>query len=349
MSTNALRRMLTVFLAIYLCFAVLVRASGASPWFVSGLLLDGTWGTGYGIGQVLFKATPLLFAAASFDIARRAGLFNIGAEGQLAVGSLVAAVVASRLGWAPWPLAVVLSVLVAGAAGGAWAVLPGILRVRYGAHEVITTLLANRLADVLVGFLLASGFALTGTVRTADVAGTSLLPRLSSIFSLFRGSAASLALFIAVAVVFALPVYFRRTLQGREISLVGLGVSVCKVQNIAVGKRTFQAMLLSGAVAGAAATATVFGYKGYFEQGLGAGAGFTGIAVAMLGGGRPVLLILAALLFGTLEQGGLAINGYVPREIMQILTALTIGCVALADAKPNVFGAMSSGTKGATS
>lgn len=349
MSTSGLKRTLTVMLAIYLCFALLVRASGASPWFVSTLLLNGTWGTGYGIGQVLFKATPLLFAAVSFDIAKRAGLFNIGVEGQLAVGSLVAAVAAAKLGWAPWPVAVLLSVLVSGAAGAAWAAVPGVLRVRFGAHEVITTLLANRLADVLVGFLLASGFALTGTVRTADVAGPSLLPRLSSIFSVFRGSAASVALFIAVAIVFALPVYVRRTLQGREISLVGLGASVCKVQNIAVSKRTMQAMLLSGAVAGIAATATVFGYKGYFEQGLGAGAGFTGIAVAMLGGGRPILLILAALLFGTLDQGGLAINGYVPREIMQILTALTIGCVALADAKPSAFGLMSVGGKEKTS
>ena len=217
-----------------------------------------------------------------------------------------------------------------------------------GAEALIPGALCVALAGAS-GATLASGLALTGTVRTPDVAASTLLPRLSSVFSFFRGSAASLALFIALAVVFALPVYFRRTLQGREISLAGLGASVCKVQRIAVGKRTLQAMLLSGAVAGVAATATVFGYKGYFEQGLGAGAGFTGIAVAMLGGGRPVFLILAALLFGTLDQGGLAINGYVPREIMQILTALTIGCVALADAKPSIFGSMTSGGKEAAS
>lgn len=349
MNVASVRRMATVVLAIYLCFAVLVRVSGASPWAVSALLVDGTWGTGYGIGQVLFKATPLVFAAVSFDIAKRAGLFNIGVEGQLAMGSIVSAMLATKLAWAPWPLAVLLVIVTAALAGSAWALVPGVLRVRFGAHEVITTLLANRLADVLVGFLLASGFALTGTVRTPDVAATTLLPRISRFLSVFHGSAASLAILVALVVVALAPVYFRRTLQGREMTMVGLGPSVCKVQGIAVRKRTLHALLLSGAVAGVAATATVFGYKGYFEQGLGAGAGFTGIAVAMLGGGRPILIVLAALLFGTLDQGGLAINGYVPREIMQILTALTIGAVALADAKPNLFGGMAARTKEAAS
>ncbi|MFO0665939.1 MAG: hypothetical protein U0174_18455 [Polyangiaceae bacterium] len=343
MNQGAIRRLLTLFLAIYLCFAVLVRISGASPWFVSTLLLNGTWGTGYGIGQVLFKATPLLFAAVSFDVAKRAGLFNIGAEGQLAVGSIVAAVVATKLSWAPWPLAVPIALLASAGAGSAFAALPAVLRVRFGAHEVITTLLSNRLADVLVGFLLASGVALTGTVRTPDVAASTLLPRLSKVLSFFHGSAASVAFVLALAAAVCAPLYFRRTLAGREMALVGHGAEVCKVQKIAVGKRTLQAMLLSGAVAGLAASATVFGYKGYFEQGLGAGAGFTGIAVAMLGAGRPSLMILSALLFGTLDQGGLAINGYVPREIMQILTALTIGGVALADAKPDVFGGAPTG------
>jgi simple sugar transport system permease protein len=107
----------------------------------------------------------------------------------------------------------------------------------------------------------------------------------------------------------------------------------CAAERMPVAKRLVQAMLLSGAIAGLSATATVLGYKGHFESGLGAGAGFGGIAVAMLGRGSAVGLIASALLFGTLEQGGLAINAHVPMEAMQVLEGVIIVAVALADSR----------------
>jgi simple sugar transport system permease protein len=119
----------------------------------------------------------------------------------------------------------------------------------------------------------------------------------------------------------------------REIALVGMNATACAAERMPVARRLAQSMLLSGAVVGLGATATVLGYKGYFESGLGAGAGFGGIAVAMLGRGSAVGLVLAALLFGTLEQGGLAINAVVPMEAMQVLEGVLIVAVALADAR----------------
>jgi simple sugar transport system permease protein len=119
----------------------------------------------------------------------------------------------------------------------------------------------------------------------------------------------------------------------RELTLVGMNPVACAAERIPVARRLAQGMLLSGAIAGLACTATVLGYKGHFESGLGAGVGFGGVAVAMLGRGSAVGLVFAALLFGTLQQGGLAINAHVPMEVMDVLQGVIIVAVALADAR----------------
>lgn len=322
------RALLLSVLSAYVAFAALVTLYGESPWFVARLVFEGTWGTGYGVGQVLFKTTPLLLTGLAVECALRAGLFNVGAEGQLAVGSLAAAAVGAHLGPLPMLVAAPIAVLAGAAAGAGWAAGPVLLKTRYGAHEVISTILMNRIADSVVALLLGLGLAQHGTVRTRDVALSARLPRLSAVLTPFRGSAVSVALLVAVLLVFLGPLFFRRARVGREIDLVGQGPVACRAAGIPVTRRVVQAFMLSGALAGAGSMSTVLGYKGYFEQGLGAGVGFTGIAVAMMGRRDPWLLLFAALLFGTLDQGGLAINAYVPKELMQVVTAAVIVAVA---------------------
>jgi simple sugar transport system permease protein len=301
---------------------------------MSVLLVEGTWGTTYGAGQVLFKATPLLLTGFAVDLALRAGLFNIGAEGQLAVASLAAGVVGARLpAGTPALVALPITIGAAMAMGALWATVPALLKGRYGAHEVVSTIMMNRVADAVVGFLLASGLGLTGTVRTADVVAGARLPRLEVIASAFRGSAASVAVVIAIAFVILGAVSYRRTRFGLEIGLIGLNPRAMAAEHVPVRRRLEQTLIASGAIAGAASIGTVLGYKGYFEEGLGAGAGFGGVAVAMLGRGNPVGLILAALLFGTLQQGGLALNAHVPKELMDVLQGVVICAVALADSR----------------
>ncbi len=318
----------------WLAFCVLVWLYGASPRAMAVLLFEGTWGTSYGAGQVLFKATPLLFTGVAVDLALRAGLFNIGAEGQLAVASLVAGVVGSRLP-AGTPALVALPVVLACAmaAGAAWAAVPALLKGRVGAHEVISTIMMNRVADGAIGLAMASGLAMTGTVRTVDVVPGARMPRLEAAFAGFRGSAASFA--VVVALFFAAIVVraHRRTRFGRELGLIGKNPVAMQAEKVPVRRRLEQALLLSGALAGAASLATVNGYKGYFEEGLGAGAGFGGVAVALLGRGSASGLVLAALLFGTLQQGGLALNAHVPKELMDVLQGVVIVAVALADVR----------------
>jgi simple sugar transport system permease protein len=318
--------------AAWLAFDLLVWAYGESPRHVLGVLVEGTWGTSYGLGQVLFKATPLLITGVAVDLALRAGLFNIGAEGQLAVASLAAGAVGARLPASlPWPLALGATLACAMAAGAAWALVPALLKARAGAHEVISTIMMNRIADAVVGFALGAGLAMPGSVRTPDLPRHARLPRLEGIFPSLHGSGASWALPLALALVGAVLVSYHRTRFGVELGWIGKNAEACRAEKVPVQRRLAQALVVSGALAGLASSATVLGYKGYFEEGLGAGAGFGGLAVALLGRGNPAGLALAALLFGTLQQGGLAVNAYVPKELMDVLQGVVVCAVALAD------------------
>jgi ABC-type uncharacterized transport system permease subunit len=330
---NILTTLAGLFVA-WIAFDLLVWAYGESPRELAVLVFQGTWGTAYGAGQVLFKATPLLFAGVAVRLALRAGLFNIGAEGQLTIGSLAAAVVAARISASVPPIvAIPLVVLTAMAAGALWAAIPALLRARYGAHEVISTIMMNRIADATVGLAFASGLALAGTIRTAPIRDAAKVPRLEAVFSAFHGSAVSFAIVFAIVVAFLALSWQRRSRLGREMSLVGENPAACAAEGIPVARRLVLALLLSGAIAALGSTGTVLGYKGYFEQGLGAGAGFGGIAVALLGRGSALGLLLAALLFGTLAQGGLAINAHVPMEMMDVLQGIVIIAVALGDTR----------------
>jgi simple sugar transport system permease protein len=320
--------------AAMIAFDVLVWAYGESPRELAVMLYEGTWGSAFGAGQVLFKATPLLFTGVAVDLALRAGLFNIGADGQLAMASLAAGVVGAELPQRmPSIIALPVVVLVAVLTGGAWALVPAVLKGRFGAHEVISTIMMNRIADAAVGLSLGLGAAEPGTVRTRDLVLGARLPRLDLVFQALRGSAVSFALFAAAATAAVVTNAYGATRFGREIGLIGMNPVACAAQKIPVGRRVAQALVLSGAIAGLASVGTVLGYKGYFEQGLGAGAGFGGIAVAMIGRGSAIGLVFAALLFGTLQQGGLAINAHVPMEVMDVLQGVVIASVALADAR----------------
>ncbi len=320
--------------AAWVAFDLLVWAYGQSPREILAMLFGGTWGTAYGAAQVVYKATPLLFTGVAIDAALRGGLFNIGAEGQVAVGGCAAGAVGAALPeGTPWLVAVPLLLVVAMIAGALWSAPAAILRARLGVHEVISTIMMNRIAEAAVTFALGAGLAVKATVRTADLPPGAHIPRLDAIFPAARGSAASFAVLLALACAVGLPWGFRRVRVLREIALLGMNPVACAAERIPVARRWTQAMLASGAIAGLAASATVLGYKGHYEAGLGAGAGFGGIAVAMLGRGNPVGLVGAALLFGTLEQGGLAINAYVPMESMQVLEGVIIVAVAVADAR----------------
>jgi simple sugar transport system permease protein len=197
------------------------------------------------------------------------------------------------------------------------------MRAYLGVHEIISTIMLNRIADALATWLMTMGLGESG-VRTKSVVRGARITALGEWIGVLRGSAASLAFPFAVLVVFQLHWWLRKSRAGREMVWLAEGAPACEAHGIDVKARRLQAMALSGALAGLAVAGTVLGYKGYYELGLGAGAGFSGIAVAMVGRGGPVQLIVAALLFGTLAQAGLAINARVPRDAMGVIEAVVI-------------------------
>ena len=162
------------------------------------------------------------------------------------------------------------------------------------------------------------------TVRTAEIGPGAVLPRLDAWFAALRGSPANLAIAIGLIAAALTYVLLFRTRLGYRLRAVGLNPPAAEFGGISIGRTQVLAMTLSGALAGLGGTSYVLGHKHWFEQGFSAGAGFLGIAVALIGRNHPVGVVIAALFFGTLSYGGLVISQDVPRELVDILQALVI-------------------------
>ncbi len=312
----------------------LILVYGQAPGSVYRLLLDGTWGNAYGFGQVLYKATTLACTGLAFAAAARAGLFNVGAESQLAVGGFAAALVglAFPVG-TPGLLAVPCCVVASMFGGGLVGLVPGWLRARFGASEVIVTIMLNFVVLAALNYVVASHLHVPETLHTPQMhAGA--VPRLSDFSSAFHGSAANATVLVAVLAAAALWWILFRTRAGYELRAVGLQPDAAEYGGVRVGRVWVRAMALSGALAGLGGLNFVLGYKQYYEEGFATGSGFLGIAVALVGRNHPAGVLLAALLFATLSQGGLAVNALVPKQMVDVLQAVVI--LAVVTAVPEV-------------
>ncbi len=313
---------------------LLILTFGQAPGAVYRLLLEGTWGNAYGFGQVLYKTTTLTFTGLAFAIGARAGLFNVGAESQLATGGFAAALVSLTLpAGTPGLLAIPLCCLAAGIAGGLVGALPGWLKARFGASEVIVTIMLNFIVLALLNFVVANTLHVPETLHTPESL-VGAVPRLASFMPMFRGSAANLVLLIAAGSAAAVWWFLFRTRSGYELRAVGLQPDAAEYGGVRVGRVWVRALALSGALAGLGGLNFVLGYKHYYEEGFATGSGFLGIAVALVGRNHPVGIVLAALLFATLSQGGLAVNALVPKQMVEVLQAVVI--LAMATSVPEV-------------
>jgi len=306
----------------------LILAFGQAPGAVYRLLIEGTWGNAYGFGQVLYKATTLVFTGLSFALGVRAGLFNIGGESQLAAGGFVAALLGLVLpSGLPSLLALPLFILAAAAGGGVVGAVPGVLKARFGAHEVITTIMLNFVVLALLAYFVSAHLHVPETLHTEELK-TGALPRLADALPAFHGSAANATILLAIAATVAVWWYLFRTRPGFELRAVGLQPEAAEYGGVNVGGVWLRGMTISGALAGLGGLNYVLGYKHYYEEGFAAGSGFLGIAVALVGRSHPAGIIVASLLFATLSQGGLAVNALVPKQMVEVLQAVVILAVA---------------------
>lgn len=309
---------------------LLIIAFGQSPAAVYRLLLEGTWGNPYGVGQVLYKATTLYCTGLAVALGVRAGLFNVGAESQLAFGGFLAALAGLWLpASAPYYLAVPLALAATAFGGAAVAALPGVLKARFGTSEVIVTIMLNFVVLAFLNWIVVARLGVPESLHTEPIRVASV-PRLSVLFPALHGSAANLTILLVPVLAISGALYLFRTRWGWETEAVGLQPEAAEAAGVSVAGVCLRTMLLSGAVAGLGGSNFVLGYKHYYEDGFAGGAGFLGIAVALVGRNHPVGVALAALFFATLSQGGLAVNALVPKQMVEMLMAAVILVVAVA-------------------
>ena len=260
-------------------------------------------------------------------------MFNIGGEGQAMLGGLGVAVVCLYMPWPHWSLALIFATLSSAVFGAAWAFLPAYLQAKRGSHIVITTIMFNFIAAALLNYLLVNVMRPKGSMdpATAKFPETTHLPTLHDIlepFGIAFSKAAPANVSLIVAIIACVAVYFLiwRTRLGYEIRAFGHSESGAKYAGISPVKITVVAMLISGGLAGMMAINNVMGEGERLIMNSTEGAGFIGIAVALMGRSHPFGVFLAAILFGFLYQGGaeLALWTTIPRELIVVIQALVI-------------------------
>ncbi|MGN6108442.1 MAG: ABC transporter permease [Kofleriaceae bacterium] len=306
--------------------SLLMLIAGVAPGRVWWAMIERTASDPYLLGQVLYKATGLALCGLAVALALDAGLFNIGAEGQLTAGVLACAVLGAALPeGTPWIFAVPLCLIAAAAAGGLVGGLVGVLRAKRGAHEVLTSIMLNA---IIAGVALWLGNAVLfrgGTTRGGQIVEGAQLPQLG-----LGGSSANASLVLAAAAVAAMWWLRSRTTWGQAWRAVGQDAAAARSVGISVPRVQMLAMAGSGALAGLAAANFVMGHKHAFEEGLGRGTGFLGISVALLGRSSPIGVAIAALLLAFLSSGGLAVADLVPKELTEMLQGVVVLAVAAA-------------------
>ena len=326
--------------------AFFMFVAGYNPWQVYATLLTFSLGRADSIGSILFYATPLLFAGLAVAVAMKAGILNIGVEGQYLIGAFCAAGVGFSLHGLPGWLHLSLAVAAAMAGSLLWILLPAYLKLYRGVHEVISTILLNYVAFSLLHWLVAEVFmdrnqqipAGLGSplIRTPLFDAAVAAPKLHGLLGLLGLDVPeyiAVNLFLPLGILLAVGCWFifRHTPLGYEITATGQGPLAARNVGIAVNRVRLKAFLLSGAIGGLVGLSHLFGYYDSFDLDFPRNFGFSGIAVALLANNQPLGVIPSALLFGLLQRGGEGIQTFlaVPMELVVVLQGIMILCVAL--------------------
>ncbi|GAA0779774.1 ABC transporter permease [Roseibium denhamense] len=318
--------------AAFLVSGLVVLLIGENPLNAVYYLLLGSVGSVEGFGYTLFYATNFIFTGLAVAVAFHAGLFNIGGEGQAYIGGLGVAFACLALDqYVPWYVTLPFAVVGSAIMGAAWALIPGWLQAARGSHVVITTIMFNFIAAALMGYLLNSVMKKPGSMqletRTFEDGGR--LPFLNDIFPSagFGFAPVNLSLFIALIACGLVWLLIWRTKLGFEIRSFGANATAAVYAGISPVRITVITMLISGGLAGMMAINEIMGSQHRLLTDFVTGYGFVGIAVALMGRAHPVGIILAAILFGMLYQGGAELSFEMPsitRDMIIVIQGLVI-------------------------
>jgi len=325
---------LIALVAAFLVGGVIVAVIGDDPIETYRLLIGSALSWPDGIGYTLFYATPFIFTGLAVAVGFRCGLLNIGAEGQLTIAAFATACAGISLAnVSPW-LAIPITCFVAVLSGAVWGMIPGVLKARFGSHEVINTIMMNFIAVGLASALTQTYFKAQGDaiLETKPIAVAAHIPRLGQILpGLPARIPLNAAFFVALLVSVLVYVFLWRTKWGYEIRATGINPDAAAYGGISVRRQIVFAMTVSGALAGMVAINEVLGYRYRYYHGFSAQYGFTGIAVALLGRNHPAGVLLAAVFFGALTRGSLFVDIFtekVSKDLVFILQGLVILFVA---------------------
>ncbi|MER2508722.1 MAG: ABC transporter permease [Amaricoccus sp.] len=306
---------------------------GEDPIRAVRILITGSLGSSYGIGFTLYYATTFVFTGLAVAIAFHASLFNIGGEGQAALGGIGVTLVCLTLDQTHWLLTLPLAILGAGLFGAAWAFVPGYLQAKRGSHVVITTIMFNFIASALVVYLLVNVLKVPGSMapESRNFAAGAHLPfvheMLAAVGIKVSRTPMNLTSLLALLAAFLTWALIWRTRLGYELRAFGFSEPAAVYAGIDPVRITIVVMLISGAMSGMMALNVVMGYQHRLVLDYVGGAGFVGIAVALMGRSHPVGVVLAAILFGILYQGGAELAFEMPsisREMIVVIQALVI-------------------------
>jgi general nucleoside transport system permease protein len=302
--------------------AILIAGAGANVGTAYGSLWQGAFGDVQSIGETVSRSVPLLIVGLATALSFRAGAFNIGGEGQLYMGALASVWAGVKLGFLPGPLLIAVALLLGLLAGFVWGGLAGAMKSWRGVNEVISTILLNYIAIQLVSWLVHGPLqeARHSSPQTDAIAPAAQLPALVSHTNLHAGVVLALLLALAVEVLLT------RTTLGFAFRSVGFNPHASAYAGINVRRVTFLSLALSGAVAAWAGSIQILGVDYRLLETLSPGWGYTGIAVALLGGLNPLGVVISALFFGALATGGDLMQAviHVPVALVNIVEAIAV-------------------------
>jgi simple sugar transport system permease protein len=317
-------------LSALLVAALVIHLLGESPLESLAILVNSAVVNPEGLSYTLFYASTFIFTGLAVSIAMKAGLFNIGAEGQMYFGGLglTLAMLAfdhTLPGWLLIPAAMIGAALF----GALWAFIPGYLQAKRGSHVVVTTIMFNFIASSLMNFIIVKYLIPEGEQNPASrvFAASAEMPRLSTWFPVLGDTPLNVSFLIAIAALAIYGVMVGRSSWGYQLRATGLNQHAAHYAGVKISRMIIVAMLISGALAGLAAVNSILGSTHYLSLNFPAGAGFVGIAIALMGRQHPVGIFLSSVLFGALIQGGFDLSlekPNIPQETFIFIQGLII-------------------------
>ncbi len=328
----------------FLVSGLVVLFVGESPLRAAYLMVTGAFGSGEGIGFTLYYATNFIFTGLSVAVAFHAGLFNIGSEGQAYIGGIGVVIFCLMLDQiAPWYVVFPLAIIGSAVFGALWALIPGWLQAYRGSHVVITTIMFNFIAGSLMLYMLTKVFKPLGQMalqtRTFETGGQ--VPKLDWLLGLFglqiRNAPFNVTFLLALVACVLVWALIWRTKFGFEMRTLGFSPKSAHYAGNKIGRIIVITMMISGGLAGLMALNSIMGEQYRMQQDFVAGAGFVGIAVALMGRNHPAGIVPAAILFGMLYQGGAEIAFEMPNISRHMIVTIQGLVILFAGALQHMF------------